>query len=288
MLSGVMLRTIQTATPRPELRDFIRTYAQREITADEPGSIQANIAVLEQVLAFEVRDRMHLEYPGHLDRPCPRINLWGSLTCPFGQHRLDGHIIGFAVFLRPHASWQLFRIPPAILANGHYDGEEVLGHPFQDLWHILAEAQSFAERVKRVEDYLLPFAMRAGAPTAIMRSADRLFACHGSVRIERLAQLTGLGVRQYERRFREELGCSPKLYARITRFQSAIDAKRRSQRRSWLQIAHQFGYFDQMHMVRDFQDLAGCAPTKTIEQINDLNPWSLAELLEISSKRLFP
>lgn len=282
------MRTIQSATPRAELREFVRIFAQREVSADEPDSSQANIAVLEQVLAFELRDRMRLEYPGQTDRPCPRLNLWGSLTRPFGQHHLDGDIIGFAVFLRPHASWQLFHIPPAVLTNLHTDGEEVLGHSFQDLWHLLAEARSFAERVRRVEDYLLPFATRARSPTAIMRSADHLFACHGSVRIERLAQLTGLGVRQYERRFLEELGCSPKLYARIARFQCAIDAKRDSPGRSWLQIAHRFGYFDQMHMVRDFQDLGGCPPTKTLEQINDLNPWSLAEFLELSSKRLSP
>ncbi len=282
------LRTIQSATPGAELREFVRLFAQREITAEEPGSSQANIAVLEQVLAFEVRDRMRLEYPGQLDGHCPPINLWGSLTRPFGQHRFDGHIIGFAVFLRPHASWQLFHIPPAMLTNSHLDGEDVLGHSFRDLWHLLAEPQSFVERVRRVEDYLLPLAMRAITPSAIMRSADHLFACHGSVRIERLAQLTGLGIRQYERRFLEELGCSPKLYARIARFQSAIDAKRHAPRRSWLQIAHQYRYFDQMHMIRDFQDLAGCPPTKTLEQINDLNPWSLAEFIELSSKPLFP
>jgi hypothetical protein len=56
-----MVRTIQTATPRPELREFVRIYAQREITCDGAGFAQANTAVLEQVLAFELGDRTVLD-----------------------------------------------------------------------------------------------------------------------------------------------------------------------------------------------------------------------------------
>ena len=46
--------------------------------------------------------------------------------------------------------------------------------------------------------------------------------------------------------------------------------------RSWLSVAHEFGYFDQMHMVRDFQLLGGNAPNDVLEQSGDIQPWSLA------------
>jgi hypothetical protein len=36
------------------------------------------------------------------------------------------------------------------------------------------------------------------------------------------------------------------------------------------------GYFDQMHMIRDFKNLGGGAPSQLSEQIGDLRPWSLA------------
>jgi AraC-like DNA-binding protein len=268
--------------PRPELREFVRIFAQRDISSDEPESSQPNVAVLQQVLSFEISDRMLLEYPGRPHRNCPAINLWGSQNNPFGYHRFRGHIVGFALFLNPHASWQLFHIPPAILANLHYDGQEVLGRPLQDLWHLLAESRSFAERVRRVENYLLPLAIRARAPTSIMRSAAYLSGGQGVTRIERLAQHMAIGVRQYERRFLDEIGCSPKLYARIARFQSALDAKRLFPQRTWLNIAHQFGFADQMHMVRDFHSLAGRPPTQALEQSNDIQPWSLAEFTDLS------
>jgi hypothetical protein len=37
------------------------------------------------------------------------------------------------------------------------------------------------------------------------------------------------------------MGLSPKLFARITRFQKALDAKRISPARTWLDVSHEFG-----------------------------------------------
>jgi transcriptional regulator GlxA family with amidase domain len=100
----------------------------------------------------------------------------------------------------------------------------------------------------------------------------------------RFADHARLSVRQYERRFLEEVGLTPKTFARTTRFQRALDAKRFYPQRTWLSIAHEFGYFDQMHMVRDFQILGGDAPTSLLDQSGDMQPWSLPPLqvLELS------
>ena len=63
------------------------------------------------------------------------------------------------------------------------------------------------------------------------------------------------GLRQFERSFERDVGVSPKSFARIARFQSALDAKLVSPQRTWLDIAHSFGYHDQMHMIHDFEAL---------------------------------
>ncbi len=213
------------------------------------------------------------------DRPSvllPRINVVGSVTLPYGSAHFAGRFLAFGVFLKPLAPWQLFSIPPAVLANGSVEGEDILGKGMRDLWLMLGESTSFAERIQVAETYLLPFARNALARTPIMKSAQHMFHHKGATRIGELANYTALSVRQYERRFAEETGMTPKLFARITRFQTALDEKRMKPYRSWLSIAHEFGYFDQMHMVRDFQNLGGDAPSHLSEQIGDLRPWSLA------------
>jgi len=54
-----------------------------------------------------------------------------------------------------------------------------------------------------------------------------------------------------------QVGMRPKLYARVARFEAALDSKARSSNKSWTNMAHEFGYYDQMHMVHDFADFAG-------------------------------
>jgi AraC-like DNA-binding protein len=63
--------------------------------------------------------------------------------------------------------------------------------------------------------------------------------------------MIGISDRQFERRSLAWAGVPPKALARVSRFQRAI-RKHRAGHASWLQIAHEVGYYDQMHLVRDF------------------------------------
>ena len=111
-----------------------------------------------------------------------------------------------------------------------------------------------------------------------MEAAHHTYRRNGAVRVPSLANDCSLSLRQYERRFATEIGFRPKLFARLIRFQAALDAKRKSPEWSWLTIAHHFGYFDQMHMVLDFKKLGGLAPSEVLQQIGDYQPWSLSTL----------
>jgi AraC-like DNA-binding protein len=270
------MRTVRTATPRSELKEFVRSYAQREIECDGAGFEQPNIASLEHILSFDFCDRTLMDFPDGQSVLLPRINVVGSQTLPYGCAHFSGRFSAFGIFLMPLASWQLFRIPPGDLANRNIDGVDLLGKGMQSLWLALAESKGFAERVRVAEEYLLPFAIDALARSSIMKSAQHMLRHKGAISIDVLANHTAHSVRQYERRFADEMGLSPKLFARITRFQMALDARRISPGRNWLGVAHEFGYFDQMHMIRDFKNLGGCAPSQLSEQIGDLRPWSVA------------
>ncbi|HEY0780462.1 MAG TPA: helix-turn-helix domain-containing protein [Gemmatirosa sp.] len=78
----------------------------------------------------------------------------------------------------------------------------------------------------------------------------------------------GMGQRQLERRSLALVGLPPKALARIARFQRAIHQRQR-QHASWLAIAHEVGYYDQMHMIRDFHQLGGGSPTQVLNRIED-------------------
>lgn len=61
------------------------------------------------------------------------------------------------------------------------------------------------------------------------------------------------------RRFREQIGLTPKAYANIVRFNRALELAR-GPKATWAEIALDCGYYDQSHLVRDFQRFAGRAP----------------------------
>jgi AraC-like DNA-binding protein len=45
---------------------------------------------------------------------------------------------------------------------------------------------------------------------------------------------------------------------------------------SWLDLAHEFGYHHQTHMIKDFHDFSGLTPRGLLEILGDIRPHALA------------
>jgi hypothetical protein len=185
------VRTIQTAMPRAELKDFVRLFALREMTCTDGGYTQPNMASLEHILAFEFGDSLTIECGPGKSKVAPKIHGCGSQTSPYGCDYFTGRHFAFGIFLRPLASWQLFRIPLATVANENFDGRDLHGNGIYTLWLRLAESKAFEQQIRTAEDYLLPFARNASAQTSIMRSARYTCRVKGAVRVEELAHDPG-------------------------------------------------------------------------------------------------
>lgn len=267
---------LQSAAVCPGLKQFVRAYAQRTTTSADYCLVQPVPASLEHILEFEFRTPPRINYPNATSKSAYRISVVGSHTCPGIDLHLIGRVESFAIFFQPLGLWQLFRIPPGELVDNAYQGPDLVGPFAQELWDQLAERTSFQDRVAVTEKYLLRCAAAASGCTTIMKSAVHTFECRGRCSIQQLAQHSGLSLRHFERRFLNEIGMRPKLFARITRFQMALDQKLHSPCRSWLNISHELGYHDQMHMIRDFQGLGGATPERMLAELGDTRPPALA------------
>ena len=270
------LRELHSARPRHELRGYVRAYAQREVFCPTVDFVQPVPASLEQILEFEFKDLPIIDYYDACSEKTFQIAIVGAHTFPPASIRLRGSVESFAIFFQPLAFSHLFHVPMGELLDKSFDSLDVLGNQIRQLWLRMAESKSFLGRVAVAEEYLLKKAESISECSSIMRSALHIFEQRGMVRVDRVACGAALSVRQFERRFLDEIGVAPKLFARITRFQMALDAKIISPGCSWLTIAHQFGYFDQMHMIRDFQDLSRSSPTRLLTQLGDTRPPALA------------
>jgi hypothetical protein len=69
-----------------------------------------------------------------------------------------------------------------------------------------------------------------------------------------------MSVRNFQRKFKEQVGISPKLYTKNFRFNESLKLKIMHPEQSWASVAYECGYFDQMHLIKDFKAFTGFTP----------------------------
>jgi AraC-like DNA-binding protein len=277
------MQNFQTAAPDRRLAPFVRCFAQRERVSGSPPAFQANTGVLANVLDFNFCDLTIINSPAGVVNLRPPIALLGPQTRFGGFSCLRGHTLSFAIFFRPFALWQLFGIPTAELVDLDCEGAAVLGSWVAELWHKLGCSRTFSERVVVASETILNFIQSVRPLTSIMCTVHRLLPSDKRALIGSVAQDSAMSRRSYERQFAREIGISPKWFARLARFGKAIDL-RRMNKASWVNISHDLGYSDQMHMIRDFRIFGGDTPGRLVLADSDFNPWSIGNALRGSQK----
>ena len=255
--------------PAPALRHLIRHYYQVQDSLAHFVSLQPVPARSPQILEFMFGTRYQVH---RMDRDTTEhvraVALVGSRTCRSAELILSGAVDAFTIVFQPGAFSSLFHLPAVELTNADFDGVEVLGHRISELYARLGEVSPFHDRVRIADEWLTAARPPSESVSAIVRTAMAVIRNNGSVRIRELAHQTGLGIRQFERRFDHEIGVSPKLYARIIRFEAALQRRAVSPTSRWTDIAHDLGYHDQMHMVHDFTRLSGDSPEAIARQLD--------------------
>jgi AraC-like DNA-binding protein len=138
----------------------------------------------------------------------------------------------------------------------------------------LADAREDAERIAAMERWLLERAC-PDPRVQIEVAVDTILRSGGRASVEYLSDLTGLGIRQIERQFQQDVGLSPKTFSRIVRLQAALARIRAGQ--PLADVALGCGFYDQAHMARDFRHLAAMSPTAWQSHAGDLAPLFISQ-----------
>ncbi|MCC3160100.1 helix-turn-helix domain-containing protein [Hymenobacter sp. 15J16-1T3B] len=170
------------------------------------------------------------------------------------------------VAFHPGGLHRLLRLPMPELLDQPLDAADVLGRELREVTEQLREARQPLAMKNIVEAYLLrKLADRVASP--LERSLGLLLRGNPADSVENIAALSCLSLRQFERRSREILGYSPKFFARVARFSRAYRLKVRQPECTWTVISHHCGYYDQMHLIRDFKEFTGTTPSRITREI---------------------
>jgi AraC-like DNA-binding protein len=258
---------IGVVRPAPALDPFVRYYGYRQACLVEAVAVHPLNARTAPTLLFEFSDAdasVRIPSAGEAPIKLPRSIVHGMQTACCGELHIKGRIDSFDIVFQPDGLEFLFALPAKALTDFSFDAESVFGRAISMFQEQMEECKSLDERISTANQFLLQRVRTSRTQDGISVAARQILLGAGEGRIPAMAQGTGLSVRQFRRRFLEKIGMSPKLFARIARFESALDCMGRLPEQSWTDIAYRFGYYDQMHMVHEFAQFTGKTPTQTL------------------------
>ena len=248
--------------PAPALRPVIDSYVGYRVTG-RPGvhrglpsrhltlivSIGEPIEVLAQTDPRQAPDRYRFVASGLQVRAA-------VIATPAVQE-------GVAIELTPLGSRALLGMPARALWDTSVEAADVVGPAANELWERLHHAGDWAGRFAACDDVLGRLVASTGAPRPapeLSGAWELLVGSGGTLGVNDLAGQVGWSRRHLAGRFASEFGLSPKLAARVVRFERATALLRSTGRPALAEVAAACGYYDQPHLNRDFVALAGCPP----------------------------
>jgi AraC-like DNA-binding protein len=242
-------------TPHPALRAHVDRFWIR--TPEAPGArLEAEVAPV-RILPDGCIDVL-------IDLPTGVARVVGAMTRAVSFDAESSRIA--AVRFRPGGAAPFLRVTAAELTDRVVDSGQ-LGARWLDASGA-GNDPAFSDpacddparaALRELERELLERVSSAALERGAQHATRRLLAARAPG-IDALARELGHSRQHLARLFREHVGVSPKHFARVARLQRAIDHVQRAPRAGLAGAALDLGYYDQAHMARDFNDLAGMTP----------------------------
>lgn len=138
----------------------------------------------------------------------------------------------------------------------------------EDLLRELSHAKNFQERMDLLLAYHR-FIFVDETKRSVLAEYLSVLLCTETTAfsMEKIGRETGYSKRYTQRLFRKQIGVTPKQYSRIIRFQNAIKAFYFEKDITLAKVAYRLGYYDQAHLIHEFQLFTDMSPTKLLHTI---------------------
>jgi AraC-like DNA-binding protein len=245
------------ARPRsPALQPFIKSFHYHETTF--PFGLERILPSGQAHLMINLADDEFRTYSGARCERMHRVR-GAALSGPRGTATVldTGEMQSLvAVEFRPGGAAPFFPLPLDEVANQAVAVDDLWGLDGLLLREQLLEAPAPQLKLQVLESALLRHFSKA--PNPLVTHAVALLS-RGAAVSETCNHL-GLLPKTFVRRFREQVGLTPKRFARVRRLQRIAAAVSGSQDFDWSDLALEHGFTDQAHLIHDFRDLTGITP----------------------------
>lgn len=252
--------------PHPALRPYVKHYLLLHVGLKGIPELQRIKPIppdAEQSIFFYPRSDVKTIVNSTADAriASPSI-IVGQKTSRINIQFGEDHLI-IQVCFQPGFLYQfLGKTPITLFQDEEINAEDLLGRGMAELNEQLREETDHRQMLGLIDRFLLK--KISGLSTDI-RPIDRaIVALRNSEKPLSLAWLADqacLSTRQFERKFQERMGMSPRFFSRIARFDRVFKLKAQHPHLDWLDVAYTCGYYDFSHLMRDFRQFADVTPS---------------------------
>jgi len=200
-------------------------------------------------IVFQYGDHFHSQ---------PRTVFAGQIERPFRIVPL-GRTGTLGVRFHPGGARHFFNESQAEFTGEIHSLEDIWGSAGRSLEERVLHATCTPDRIAAVESALIEKRIERDSTPVACAALHLIRTARGTQPIREISLALHVSPRHLERVFQREVGLNPKLFSRIVRFQHVLRAL--DQRKdSWCSIAQDCGYFDQPHLIREFEEFTGQTP----------------------------
>lgn len=267
-----MITTTEIA-PTAELAPFIRSYSYREFDTHGIDIIKPWHASQDTNIIFFFKDvpsSLTDTISGKVLKRGKDCDIVGMSTKYNGDMNFNGKYSFLQIIFQPHGFYTLFDYSPLEIADKIVWSGDILNSEINLLHEQLYEAENVACMAQLANDWLLNYLNKKRSlnyKDVITATANLITKNAGLINLDSLTHYACMSMRNFERIFTRETGMSPKQLCCICRFNNALELKLKYPIMKWTSIAHQSGYFDQMHLIKDFKRFCGEAPSSLLKHV---------------------
>jgi len=255
---------VRRALPHPLLRAVVRSFEERRLELGATTLTWPVAARPHLILNIHLAETYRVRIDGGPLGRTPETGIVGPQTHRRAHVHMTGSIHVFNILFQPTGLHRLVGIDMRTLIDQDPSARDVVGASAVGLGDAVRAAPDFTGRVAAGQTWLGMMMEARGPDPAIDRASSLLVAERGHPRVDALVRQSGLSASRLQRRFALRVGMTPKLFARTVRFDAALVARRNDPSRTWTDIVHDLGYFDQAHFIRECRAFAGLPPSSLV------------------------
>ncbi|HEY8185775.1 MAG TPA: DUF6597 domain-containing transcriptional factor [Pyrinomonadaceae bacterium] len=257
-----------TYAPRPPISEFVdyfwlfdggQTPRKERIVPSGTTELVINLRDDEIRIHNRAQSQQHKRFSGAiLSGPYSRIFVVDAM-----QHE---SMLG--VHFKPGGAFPFLGALASELTDAHANLADLWGHSGLELRERLCTADTHRQRFEIMEEVLMDRLGRSRKGHLAVGIALNGFGPYGTrASVRDVARDVGICQRRFSSVFAAQVGLTPKVFCRILRFQRVRILADQIEKPDWAQIASTCGYFDQSHLINDFQEFSGFSPAEYLRRL---------------------